>query len=136
MASLLQTSLYLGEDGKPMLVYDAPSIAGAPYYPTAVECPDLTSYTPGEDEAYEWLFELADKVDGAYATAYGHILRITFEDDPDYFAEVLSRRDSETRQKITTALMYAYAGEEATLSQLCAEIKNKEIKAAILSGLK
>lgn len=82
--------LYLGEDGQVMFIYWAPSMAGASYYPQAVEF-DLRQVSwdrvPTEKEAYGWLFGLRYDVDGAYAESYCAILAKAFLEDSGEFVE-------------------------------------------------
>ncbi len=133
--SMYYTSLYFGENGKLMLVYDAPSMAGAMYYPT------VTELTPGmlpdisETDAWTWFFGLSRKVDGAYATGYENLLKIAFSDDPDDFSEALSLLDADHRAQIVAFLRSAFADQEDTLTWLCEDIDNQNMKHEILSGL-
>lgn len=89
--AMLRRGLYLDEDGQLMLVYWAPSMAGASYYPRVMPLAADTLTFPGEEEAYRWLFDLCDREEGVYTEADRELLYLTREADPELF-------DSETEQ--------------------------------------
>lgn len=130
-------SLFLNEDGKLMLIYDSPSLAGASFYPTITEYPSSIQYSD-EQDAYNWLFDLSGKVDGAYATAYDQILKITFTDDPEDFSEALAKWTSGDTDQIIMSIVSAFTmdvDETEDLRNLCRDIENTQIRDSILNLL-
>jgi len=127
---MLQSALYLGENGQRMFVYDAPSIAGASYYPTVIEWPaDLK--IPSARDAYTWFFDLAKKVDGAYAEAYSWLLRFTIQENTEDFGEALAKRTPEEIKKIANLLIHAFYDQAEELMRLAQDIDIDSVRKAI-----
>ena len=133
--AMYSRSLYLNENGRLMLCYDAPSMAGAMYYPTVTELSFAGQSVPSEREAYTWFFDLVAAVDGAYATGYGNLLKLAFEEDDDDFAEALARRTDTEIETIVYLLVGSYEDSQR-LARLATDIDEHVIRNAILNALK
>ena len=127
---MLQSALYLGENGQLMFIYDAPSIAGASYYPTVTEWPAGIK-VPSVRDAYTWFFDLANKVDGACAEAYSWLMRYTLQEDAEDFGEALAKRTPEEIKEIATLLIHAFTDQAGELMRLAQDIDIAEIRKTI-----
>ncbi len=135
-AAMLDRSLYLGQDGQLMMVYDAPSIAGALYYPSRMEFPTNKSIIPTERESWNWFLGLSSELSEEKAAAYTQLLKTAFADDPDDFSDALSSLSDADAQQVIAFILHAYAGQEDILIRLCNEIENPNVRNAILGNIK
>lgn len=126
-ANILQRNLYVGENGQLMLIFDAPSLAGAAYYPTAIPF-DLDAVglesLPSEEYAYNRLFSLMDQTDGAYTDAYCSILRQAFLADSSGFIQHSASLPPNRQESVLIFL--AHTGDAETLTARCQEILSQE----------
>lgn len=127
-------NLYVGEDGTVMFVYNAPSMAGAFYYPQAAEF-DLRQvdwdYIPSDAEAYGWLFDMRYNVDGAYADSYCSILVKAFLEDPESFVEQASKLSNSSLELIAGFIIYGLDKEEyEQFEEICDSLSNKNLTQA------
>lgn len=101
--------LFVGENGQLMLIYNAPSLAGASHYPTIIPFDaSVTGWKKvSEDTAYGELLRLTDYVDGAYADSYASILLEAFFADNDDFLEHAARATAKRKSHIVSLLDYA-----------------------------
>ncbi len=135
-AAMRDRSLYLGQDGRLMMVYDAPSIAGALYYPSRIEYPTNKSIAPTERESWKWFLGLSPELAEEDADSYAQLLKTAFADDPDDFSDALSSLSDTDVQQVIAFILHAYAGQEDVLIRLCEEIENPNVRNAILGNIK
>lgn len=129
--------LYVGSDGQVMMLYPAPSVAGASYYPTVIPF-DLSMAVwdkmPTEEEAYQQLFDLLAEADGAYTGALEVIYADAFEAESDDFAEALSLRGTSDIETIASLVVRGFADDLARLETLARDLDEASVREAILSA--
>lgn len=106
--------LFVGENGEIMLIYNAPSIAGADSYPTVIPFDvRVTDWQqPSKATAYGELFSLMDYVDGAYADAYSTILLEAFLADGEDFVGYAAKATANKQERLMSFLNYALTQEQ------------------------
>lgn len=137
--NIARRALFLGENGQLMLCYDAPSLAGADTYPTIAPF-DVRSIgwtgEPENEDCYNYLFTLALTATDAYdAAACESILKTAFEDNAVHFSKYLSTRSQEDISAIAAMLARGYGIEREKLSQYAGNLKDENVKAAILDAV-
>lgn len=113
--SIRNRQLFVGEKGQVMLVYDAPSLAGASHYPTIIPF-DLSNVSwkrPTEETAYGELLRLTEYVDGAYAESYASILLEAFFADSEDFVKHAAKATSTRQENIVSFLNYGLQPQQA-----------------------
>ena len=96
--------LYLGENGVLMLVCDRPSVAGAAYYAQLQQMAIDPAMLPGEDESWQWLFDLYLSAD-QYNTEFARDILITaYEEEHEDFSDALKLRPRNEREAIDAAV--------------------------------
>jgi hypothetical protein len=112
-----------------MLIYDAPSLAGAAYYPTVIPF-DLSNVDwkrPTEETAYGELLRLTEYVDGAYAESYASILVEAFFADSEDFVKYAAKATSTRQEDIISFLNYGLQPQQAERFQsICRELLNED----------
>jgi hypothetical protein len=104
--SIRNRQLFVGENGQVMLIYDAPSLAGAACYPTVIpfDLTDVEWKIPTEETAYGELLRLTEYVDGAYAESYASILVEAFFADSEDFVKYTAKATATRQEDITSFL--------------------------------
>lgn len=136
--SILQRDLFLGENGQLMLLYNAPSMAGAGYYPTIAPF-DVRKIgwneEPEEEACYDYLFTLAIQSDEANTAACQTILKMAFDEDADDFSEELAKRSQEEIQAVASLLAQGYGIQKDQLAQYAGYLEEETVKTAILEAV-
>lgn len=111
--SIASRGLFVGENGEIMLIYNAPSLAGADSYPTIIPFDvRVTDWQrPSEATAYGELFSLMDYVDGHYSEVYSTILLEAFLADSDDFVHYAALATANRQENIVSFLNYALMPE-------------------------
>lgn len=136
--SILDRNLFIGENGQLMLLYNAPSMAGAAYYPT-IKPFDIRQIglieEPTDEESYEYLFRLVLQADDIQGSACQQILKKAFDEDADDFSEELSKQNPEQINTIVAFLVKGYGIETEKLAQYAQYLQEENVKEAILNEL-
>ncbi len=117
--SIRNRQLFVGEKGQVMLVYDAPSLAGASHYPTIIPF-DLSKVSwkrPTEETAYGEMLRLTEYVDGAYAESYASILLEAFFADSEDFVKHAAEATSTRQEDIVSFLNHGLSAQQAEIFQ-------------------
>ncbi len=135
-AGLLGRQLYVGENGQLMMIYDAPSLAGAGYYPTVMPLSrSEITYIPSQEESYRYLFGLWDAAGEADVEACGALLTMAFDEDPEDFAQELDKCAGDLIDKTVKQVASGYASNPNRLAALCDEVEVSAIRDALLAEL-
>lgn len=128
--SIHSRRLFVSENGQIMLIYDAPSLAGASHYPTVIPFDvSVAGWKPvSEETAYGELFRLTDYVDGAYADSYAGMLLEAFLGDSEDFIAHAARVTGGRQSQIISFLDYAlYLPEDMRRFQAeCADLLSED----------
>jgi hypothetical protein len=127
--SIQNRRLFVGENGQVMLIYDAPSLAGASFYPTVIpfDLTDVDWKIPTEETAYGELLRLTEYVDGAYAESYASILVEVFFADSEDFVKYTAKATATRQEDITSFLNYGLQPQQVERFQsICRELLKED----------
>lgn len=127
--SIRNRQLFVGENGQVMLIYDAPSLAGAASYPTVIpfDLTDVDWKIPTEETAYGELLRLTKYVDGAYAESYASILVEAFFADSEDFVKYAAKATATRQEDIISFLNYGLQPQQAEeFRNICRELLNED----------
>ena len=127
--SIQNRRLFVGENGQVMLIYDAPSLAGAACYPAVIpfDLTDVEWKRPTEETAYGELLRLIEYVDGAYAESYASILVEAFFADSEDFVKYAAKATATRQEDITSFLNYGLQPQQVERFQsICRELLNED----------
>ena len=123
--SIENRRLFIGENGQVMLIYDAPSLAGASSYPTIIpfDLKGVDWKKPTEETAYGELLRLTEYVDGAYAESYASILVEAFFADSEDFVKYAAKATATRQEDIVFFLNYGLQPRQVERFQsICREL--------------
>lgn len=127
--SIANRQLFMGENGQVMLIYDAPSLAGASYYPTIIpfDLEGVDWKKPTEETAYGEMLRLTEYVDGEYADSYAQILLEAFLEDSGDFIKYSARATAARQEAIVSFLNYGLQSQNVERFQhVCSELLTED----------
>lgn len=134
--------LFVGENGRVMLIYDAPSLASAASYPTVIpfDMGKVDWKKPSEETAYGELFRLTKYVDGKCAESYAAILLDAFLAEGEDFVKYAARATTSHQEEILSFLHYGLSDQQGDAFQrhcrdLLSENDWKENEIALLNRM-
>lgn len=127
--SIANRQLFVGENGQVMLIYDAPSLAGASYYPTIIpfDLEGVDWKKPTEETAYGEMLRLTEYVDGEYAGSYAQILLEAFFDDSEDFIKYSAKATATRQEAIVSFLNYGLQSQNIEqFRHICNELLKED----------
>ena len=123
--SIQSRQLFVSENGQVMLIYNAPSLAGASYYPTIIpfDFNGVDWKKPTEETAYGELFRLTEYVSGEQADSYSRILLDAYWEDSEDFVKYAAKATASHQDDILSFLRHGLQPQEfERLQRICTEL--------------